>query len=149
MSENKNIMSFIDSIKSMLQTAAAIALVCGSSYGFLNDALDDKIKTIGNEVVKEVVERCNVDDAVFVLNKAIEKFRRGDSKDIRSTNLELVIKYADRIVEYYPEKQPEVAWAVKFYSDTFVNNVKVTAYVFANNEREKEEEEEPFLLAIA
>ena len=113
-------MTVIDSLKSIAQTAIAVALVLMSSYGFVDNQLNEKIRMISTLVVNETLERVKVDDAVFMLNKAVEKFKTGDIRDIKRVNLEFVLKYQDQIIKNYPEKRPEVKWCASFYADHFV-----------------------------
>lgn len=113
-------MTVVDTMKNIAQMAIAVALVLMSSYGFVDKQLDEKIRMISTLVVNETFERVKVDDAVFMLNKAVEKFKSGDEKDIKGVNLEFVLKYQDQIIKNYPEKRPEIKWCANYYAEHFV-----------------------------
>ncbi len=115
------IKTFIEFMKTTLTTAMALIAVMAGSYNFVSDAFDAKIEHIAEQTAIKTFEVFRVEDALFELEKENYKFLTGKSDAIRKQNLELVLKYQRQIVEKYPDKQPQVNWAVKFYQENFVN----------------------------
>ncbi len=110
------------SLKSAVLTGIAFVGILTAGYNYLSDTLEIKMEKIAEQTALKTYEVFQVEDAVYELDKENYKFLTGKSDSIRKQNMELVIRYSSKILKKYPNKGPQIQWALRYYHEHFVEN---------------------------